>query len=288
VLAASLLAGVVLGVIEGLISQWFSLFLLFPMLIGIAAGLTAAGMITRFKLRAPALALLLGFAGGAAGYVAEHVTVYVRDRWDLAATLKREAPGASDADISAAIDELLTRKGGAPGFRGFLTIAADQGVQIKRMTSNDNDGLSLKGTAAWILWAIELLGTAVIAGWIARSKAREPFCEDCGVWYGAAVPVAGGGAGSKAMRRQLLAALDTGDLEGAAGAFYGARDPKLRAIFELSAATCPVCSGDAYCRLDRVVLQKKPQRSKIATWLMHRTELSQLADALGRANSPRR
>jgi hypothetical protein len=285
VLAASLLAGVILGVIEGLVSQWLSLFLLFPLFIGIAAGAAAAGMTTRFKLRAPALVLLLGFAGGAAGYVAEHVTVYFHFRSELAAAIKQDQPAASDADISAKIDELLTQEVGAPGFRGFLLSSAREGVQVKRMSSRDDDGLSFKGTAAWILWAIELLGAAAVAAGVAWSKARAPFCEDCDAWYGPAAPVARVGAGGKAMQRQLLAALDIGDLDGAARAFYGAHDPKSRAIFELTAASCPICSGDAYCQLDRVVLRKRAQRSKIATWLMHRPELSQLSAALQRANS---
>lgn len=284
VLAASLLAGVALGVIEGLISRWLSLFLLFPMFIGIAAGVTAAAMVARFKLRSPALALLLGFAGGAAGYTAEHVTVYFQFRSELAAAIKQDQPAASDADLSAKIDELLTREVGASGFEGFLRISAREGVQVKRTGSTRDDGLSFKGTAAWILWAVELLGAAAIAAGVARSKARDPFCEDCDTWYGPAAPVAGGGAGSKPMQRQLLAALDTGDLDGAARAFHGPREPKSRAIFELTAATCPRCSGDAYCRLDRVVVQKKVQRSKIATWMMHRPELSQLSAALQRAN----
>src|SRR5262249_54569029 len=148
VLAASLLAGVVLGVIEGLVSRWLSLFILFPLLIGVAAGGVAGRMITRFKLRAPALALVLGFAGGAAGYVADHVTVYVQFRSDAAAALKQEQPTASDADISAAIDELLIREVGASGFQGFLRISAREGIQVKQTESAHETGLSFQGVAA--------------------------------------------------------------------------------------------------------------------------------------------
>lgn len=286
VLAASLLAGVTLGVIEGLVSRWLSLFILFPLFIGAAAGAVAAAMITRFKLRAPALALLLGFAGGTAGYVAEHVTDYVRFRSEVAAAFQQEQPTASDADISTAIDEMLIHEVGASGFQGFLQIAAREGIRVKRTESTSDTGLSFQGTAAWILWAFELLCAAAVAAGIAWSKARKPFCEDCDTWYGPAAPVARSGAGNKAMQRQVLAALDSGDLAGAAHAFYAARDPKPRAIIELTAAICPGCSGDAHCQLDRVVLQKRAQRSKIASWLMHRPELSQLSAALERVDPP--
>jgi hypothetical protein len=289
VLAASVLAGVILGVIEGVVSRWLSLFILFPIFIGIAAGAAAAGMIARFKLRAPALAVLLGLAGGAAGYVAQHATVYLQVRSEVAAALRRDQPAASDADISAKIDELLTRAGGAPGFRGFLISTAREGVRFKLVSNSNVRRLSFKDTEAWILWAIELLGAAAIAAVLAWSRARAPFCEDCNTWYGAAAPVARGGAGSKAMQRKLLAALDTGDVDGAVRAFYGT--PDRQAIFELTAASCPHCSGDAYCQLDRVVVaaaRNRTQRSKLATWLMPRAELSQLIAAMQRANSPQR
>ena len=281
VLAASLLAGAILGAIEGVVSQWVSLFLVFPALIGAAAGAAAAGMVQRYKLRAPALALMLGFLGGVVGYTAEHVTTYLRFRSEMTAALGREQPAASDAEVSAELDRQLAAEVGAPGFRGYLALAAREGVRIKRASSNDDHGLAFEGTAAWILWGVELLIAAGIAAAVARARARAPFCEDCDAWYGPATPVASGGAGTKAMHRQMMSALEVGDVDGAARAFFGPR-PKPHVMFQLSAATCGRCSGDAECRLDRVVVQKRTQQSKLSTWLMTRSELSQLTGAMAR------
>jgi hypothetical protein len=284
VLVAAVLAGTILGAIESLVSQWLSLFLIFPALIGVAAGATAAGVVSRYKLRAPAIALVVGFAGGAAGYVAEHAVTYARFRSEIATAIKSDLPGASDAEIASELDGRLIQEVGAPGFHGFLSLMAREGVQLKRTSGGSDAGISFKGTAAWILWGIELLIAAGIAGALPWSKAREPFCEDCGLWYGPAGTLASGGAGSKAMHKQLMSALELGDLDGAARAFFGARDAKSPAVFQLTAAMCSRCSGDAYCRLDRVVVAKRQQRGKLATWLVPRHELTQLTSALGRAN----
>jgi hypothetical protein len=282
VFIAALLAGAVLGAIEGVVSQWLSLFLVFPALIGVAAGAAAAGMVGRYKLRAPAMALALGFLGGAVGYTAEHVTTYLQFRSELTTALQREQPSSSADEAAAELDRQLTAEVGAPGFRGYLALAAREGVRIKRTSGRDDLGLAFKGTYAWLLWGAELLIAAGIAGAIARARAREAFCEDCDAWYGTALPVASGGTGTKAMRRQMLSALEVGDVDGAARAFF-TPEGKQRAIFQLSAATCSRCSGDAECKLERVVTHKRTQRSKLASWLMTRSELSALRDALGRA-----
>ncbi|TMQ18392.1 MAG: hypothetical protein E6J91_07855 [Deltaproteobacteria bacterium] len=284
VFLASLIVGVLVGALEGLVSQWLSLFLVFPALIGVGAGAAAAAMVHRFKLRAPGLALLIGFAGGAVGYTADHVVTYERFRSELIDVFKREQPGASDAEASAELDRQLAAKVGSPGFVGFLELAAREGVRVKRTGEKDEHGMSFTGTAAWILWGAELLIAAAVAAAMAWAKAREPFCEDCDAWYGTAMPVASGGAGSKEMYRQMTSALEVGDVDGAARAFF-APTRKPRAMFALSAATCGRCGGDAWCRLDRVMTQKRAQRSKLATWLMTRSDLSQLTDSLGRAKS---
>ena len=284
VLAAAVLAGVILGGLEGLIGKWFSLFLLFPALVGGAAGWAASGMVQRYKVRAPALVLLLGFLGGAAGYATDHAVRYVRFRSEIAQAMKRDGPAASDSEIAAKIDEELISEVGAPGVRGFLALSARAGVRIKHAgSSDDTAGPTFTGTAAWIVWAIELLIAAGIAAGLAWSRARDPFCEACETWYGPASIVATGGPGDKATKNQLTAALETGDVDAAARSFFTPRDARARAVFQLTAATCPRCDGDAYCQLDRVMTKKRAQQSKLATWLMSRAELQELTGALGRA-----
>lgn len=283
VLGAAVLAGGLVGVIEGVVSRWFALFFVFPLLIGAVAGAAAAGMIGKFKLRAPMLALILAFLGGSAGYAAEQVTVYLQFRAEISKALKDANPTASDTEVAAHIDGLLTQEVGAPGFVGFLKVAAREGVSIKRMSASDPNGLKFTGTAAWILWGVELLVCAVVAGGIAFVRAREPFCEACDAWYGEAVPLASGGAGEKAAHAQMMAALDRGDPAAAAAAFHAPRQGRTHHVFHLGTRSCARCGGDVYLRLDRVTPARKAQRKKLDAWLATSAERDQLKDALDRA-----
>jgi hypothetical protein len=288
VLAASLLGGVLVGVVEGLVSRWISLFILFPMLIGAIAGATGAAAVARFKLRAPAIALVLGFVGGAVGYATTHAISYLQFRSAVTDMIKKDRPTASDAELSTALDELLVRATGSPGFRGYLESAAREGVRLKRAGSSDDVGLSLKGTAAWIVWALELLAAAAIAGGLAWVRARQPFCEDCQLWYGSASLVANGLGSRKEAAKRVMSALEVGDVDSAARALSD-REARSPVRLELTAANCPRCTGDTSCVLSCVVVQKKKtQRSKLATWLMPRQELAQLTSAVQRAGSPPR
>lgn len=283
VLVASVAAGVLVGVIEGVVSRWIALFLVFPLMIGLAAGGAATVMVARFKLRAPAIALVLGFLGGAAGYAADHVTSYVQLRIAFADAVRHENAAATDAEVVTAWNAWLTQEVGDPGFRGYLELAAREGVKLKR-TSAADPGLTIKGIGAWILWSLELLCSAIVGGAMAWRRAREPFCETCDAWYGKPATVAAGGFGDKAAGRRMTQALEIGDVDGAAAAFYSpAASRRSPATFELTSARCDRCGVDAYCRLNRVVMRKRAQRTKLADWLMPQAEVSRLGDALGRA-----
>jgi hypothetical protein len=280
VLGASLAAGIAVGIAEGLLDAWFSLLVLFPLLIGLAAGGLASWGVARFQLRAPVLALLLGAAGGGAGYVATHAVNYLQLRSIVEDAMRDSNPAG--ADLHAAFDEALREKTGASGFRGYLALSAEQGVSIKRMGTSDK-GIGLTGTGAWIMWLCELLIAAATAAFIAFGRAREPFCEGCEQWFGPALHVAAGGDGSKPARRELIAALDAGDVVRGAQVF--ATPPSAKGGFALLASSCPRCQIDAHCTLKQVVTAKRgqPRVTKLESWLMASTELKQLGDAIGRA-----
>jgi hypothetical protein len=281
VLGVALAGGVIAGALEGAIDKWFSLLLLFPLLIGGVAGGGAAWMIGRQRLRAPLLAMLLGAAGGAAGYAAVHVVDYMRFRADVGGMLAGQSPGTTQDELAAQLDAMLVEQTGEAGFRGFLEIAAREGVSIKRMGASDK-GLALTGLGAWLLWLCELLAAAGLAGFVAYGRAKAPFCETCDVWYGPERAVAGGGAGGKVTHKAILSALEAGDLAGAGAAL--ATPPSPKASFALTASTCPQCGVDAHCKLKRVTQKRKgPEVSELASWLMTRDEVAQLEAAVTRA-----
>ena len=283
VLGVALAGGVVVGALEGAIDKWFSLFLVFPALIGLAAGGGAAWMIGRQRLRAPLLAMLLGAAGGTAGYLAVHAVDYVRFRADVGEMIRGESPGAADSEVADAVDALLVQETGEAGVRGFLEIAARRGVSLKHAGASDK-GLAFTGIGAWLLWLCELLVSAGIAGALARGRAKAPFCESCDTWYGPEQQLAAGGAGAAGMQRAMLSALEAGDLDGAAGVL--APPPSAKASFVLTASTCPGCGVDAHCTLKRVVYKKKgPQVSTVESWLLTRDEAARLGAAVTQARA---
>jgi hypothetical protein len=281
VLGAALVGGVAIGVIEGEIDDWFSLLVIFPLLIGLAAGGGAAWMVSRFQLRAPVLAAALAIIGAAAGYVGSHFVDYRQFRAGIQAEVGRGDPTVSDDEIAKAPDEVLVHETGSSGFRGYLDLAARQGVRIKRMSSSD-DGTTFTGVAAWVVWVLELLLAAGTAAYLAFTRAREPFCEPCETWYGSARPIASGGNGTKDSRKTLVAALEAGDAASAAAVLAVPPGPK--ASFFLEASTCPRCSTDAHCTLKHV--RRKGSKTSVSTleaWVMTSAELTGLSSAVERA-----
>ena len=286
VLGGSLVGGVAIGVIEAEIDAWFSLLVIFPLLIGFAAGGGAAWMIGRFQLRAPVLAAALAIIGAATGYVGGHYVNYRQFRAGIEAEVSREDATASDDQIAKVPDEVLVHETGSSGFRGYLDLAAREGVHIKRMSASD-DGTTFTGAAAWVVWLLELLLAAGGAAYLAFARAREPFCESCESWYGSARPIVSGGNGAKDSRKTLLAALEAGDVISAAAVLAVAPGPK--ASFYLEASTCPRCSTDAHCTLKHV--RRKGSKTSVSTlesWLMTSAELTGFSSALERAADDQR
>jgi hypothetical protein len=278
---AALAGGLIVGVLEGVVDRWFSLFLLFPALIGGAAGGGAAWMVRRQQLRAPVIALLVGMVAGGAGYVAAHTVDYVEFRAAVADSVRAEAPTMTDAAVSAAVDDAIVAVGGEPGVRGYLAIAAREGISVKHMGSADK-GLAFTGLAAWLLWLAELLIAAGAGGFLAWAAAREPFCESCKAWYDREQVLAAGGSGTKDGRKALRSALELGDVAGMARALSG--PPVRKASFVITSRTCPQCAVDAHCTLKRVTVAKKTKVSILESWLMTKHEATQLRDA---ATQPR-
>jgi hypothetical protein len=279
VLIASVVAGVLTGVVEGIAARWLALFFVFPLLIGALAGAGARRAIDRFKLRAPAIALVLGVLGGTAGYLADHVTEYLSFRHDLARGLRASDPAITDAAIDAAIDRHLTQEAGAPGIVGFHELVARRGVTLKR--ESYDPGLKLTGTQAWILWLLELVTSAVVGGVIAFRRAREPFCENCENWFAREVTVQTNGAGTPEMRAQMIAAIERGDTDAAAIAFFGPRPAKYAHRFHLTMRACPRGGrGVGYFQLYRLTPRRKTQKRRLAHWLMSEPDRDRFTAAL--------
>jgi hypothetical protein len=282
VLGVALVGGAITGAVLGVVGRWLWLIVLFPLLIGGVAGGLAAWTIARHRVRAPLLVLLLGAIGGAGGYVSSHAVSYLLFRSEITAAVKWRTPSASDSDVASRIDELLMQRAGHSGFGGYLTLAAEQGVSIKRLSTQEK-GEALSGIAVWILWLVELLLAAGMAGAIAHDRARKPFCEDCQTWFGVPQLAAAGGTGASLARRELHSALEIGDFDRAAAVLVA---PPTTSTFVVKSSECPRCSADCYCTLERVTQTSKGNRSRaLESWLVTKGEMSQLADAIVQAKT---
>ena len=171
---ACLAAGAVAGTLLHYVERWLNLLLLFPALLGAVAGGVGVAVIAQKRIRAPLAAALVALAAGALAYGMDALLSW----WELDA-----------ADL---------------GFLDFLQLRAEMGTRIGRVGSSGSP-LELGAVATWILWAVELGFAAGIAFAVAWARAREPFCEPCGRWYGEREPalIAGGLAEETAVRAAL-------------------------------------------------------------------------------------
>ncbi|MGE0872830.1 MAG: hypothetical protein AB7P03_30020 [Kofleriaceae bacterium] len=282
VFGAAVMGGVITGIVLGIISAWFSLFVVFPMLAGAGAAAAAAWMIGKHKLRAPMLALALGALGGTTAYLAVHAVGYLQFRAGALEAIHADDPTLGDDQASIELDRALEQEVGHAGVVGWLELAARRGISIKRIGSDRNDG-TFTGGAAYVIWLLELLVATGMAGFIARHRANEPFCEACDRWFGAERAIAQGGSGSKADGKRIIRALEAGDLRDAATTFTSGRKPGSN--FVLSARTCSHCEAEWACTLTVAGAERKATEvRKVKSWLFTRDEAARFIEAIASAS----
>jgi hypothetical protein len=247
---------VVAGIVEGLVSSWWiNLLIIFPALVGGAAGAFAVARIKSGHVRAPLIAALLAALAAGAGQAAVYGTQYYvfRQKMMPVATALVERGVAGDAP--AALNAALQEKTGHSGFVGYMALTAEHGVEI---THNGTKGPVLTGIAYWIYLALEVLialGVAFAAAWAAASK---PFCESCKRWYEQHETVATG-AGDRAQVKQVLTVLNDNRWHdvGAAMGTPGAKTRTTLALF--SCAGCKTSDLQLTYIVTARVNTKKPQ-----------------------------
>jgi hypothetical protein len=252
---ATLVAGALAGALLGVITHaLIDLLIIFPLLVGLAAGGVAAWRIGAGKVRAPLVAAVIGLVGGLAGQVTKYAVDYQFFRQRVAEAFADESPGT---EVGPALDEYLRQHTGSAGFVGFLKFQAEKGITLK---NHGDKGIELTGAAVWVLWIVELLIAGGTAAGLAVARAKEPFCEKCSRWYDRDEAVAEGAA---ERWKDVVAAVERGDAAGALAA-RGERTPKARAVLRLVA--CSKC--EAHEPVLRIVVgtrldTKKPNEKRV-------------------------
>lgn len=220
-------AGLAVGAAEAFSAKYvISLLLIFPLLVGLAAGGFASKIVASGKVRAPGSAALLASLGALLGQGTMHYAGYQLWRSDVLGEIRSETatalsdPAISDeekAEITQTnpgeqIDAFLVIKYGHGGFIGYLQLAAESGISISQVgrSSGEDSSPTLTGVGVFALWGAEFILAAAVAFFMAYGRARQPFCEICGNWYARTVAIAVGN-GQKEPVKNLIKTIDAAD-----------------------------------------------------------------------------
>jgi hypothetical protein len=238
----------VLHVVSGL----FSLFILFPLLMGLGAGAAGGAIVEKRRIRAPLLAGAIAFVGGMGGWLTDHALTYVRFLADV------------EADI---------------GFFDFMQALARGGTDVVSHGHTTHHG----ETETWVIWLLELFAAGGLVGFgMTFAAARKPFCEPCGSWYVPAGNVAVGNGADKAAAR---AELEKDDMDALARRSFSITNDA--DVLALAIERCPTCEVSA----PRVTLSRhraKKNAGRIVGGLLRPDSLRRFARAVEREEDKRK
>lgn len=277
VLGATLAAALGAGLVEGLVSRWFSLLLLFPLLLGGIVGGVGSRFVETRRVRHPLVVGVIGLVMGIFSQGIVHLVEYGHARGAIAEAVEKDASAADfikEHGIDGTVDAALTGEAGGSPFLGYLRLVAKHGITITHAGHSSSSGPSLTGGFAYALWLCEILLAGGLAAWVMAGRAREPFCERCDAWYDTEQVVASG-AGDRGRIKATVQRLDGGELVQAA-AGLGSSDGKSGGLLVLRG--CSRCADhEPVLELRRVTdLHKKPETKKVYSSLVTQAEAQEM------------
>jgi hypothetical protein len=281
---------VIFGIAESFLSQWFNLLLVFPAIIGFAAGALASKQIRTRRIRAPVTAALFALSAAWIGQATLHGVDYWRFRNRFVgeieskrqSLLQEHADNPEDVkeiqalDAVKLADDQLEKKTGSRGFQAYLKIAAEQGFTISHHGSK---GPQVSGIGTWLFWLFDFIVAGGVAFFIAFERANKPFCETCKRWYDKEAVTAVGSPEAKNWK-PAQKALDVRDWQGFANNL-GQPTPKAASLLLLErCSTCeehePLMTFVVKSRMNT----NKPQTAKKYQTLVRSDEVKLLLNEL--------
>jgi hypothetical protein len=187
-ITAAIVGGLGLGVITYFVSREIYLVVLFPILLGLAGGALTAAAVQAGKIRSPVIAGVFGVLTVLILYgVYRFADYYWGFRGDLREELEKEwGQELSDAEYQEMEDFALELSTDSKGFVGYTKLTAQEGITISRATRPSGNGLTLKDSVAYGYWGIEILALMYFGWTTPYRRAKKPFSEQTGEWFGSA------------------------------------------------------------------------------------------------------
>lgn len=253
---ATLIGSLLLGYLIFAISKLFYLVFLFPIGAGLAGGYLIRLAVKSGKVRNPVVALIFGLLTGLliygtythADYQSFTQDVYQQllNSPEIATSLKQSLTPAIAADL------VLKYKTNTTGFWGYLKYVAKVGIKISSFRHSSHP-LTLNEFFSWFYLVIELLIYSLLAGMVAWSAAKEPFCEFCEKWYTEKTPI---GTASIQLREAIIGAIENNDLKKAGELLT--LNPVSMPRVDLFMQKCPNCQvADIMLTVSEVFNSKK-------------------------------
>ena len=180
-----LVGGLLAGALVFGVSRFIYLIILFPIVMGAAAGYLIAKAVRAGKVRHAGMAALAAVVTGFIIYGAFWAGEYLAFRSDVRGVIMEEmGAGSGEADSVAAdqfVDLVLEAEVGRGGVPGFVLLSAREGMEIGRFGRGQM--LNIGQTLTWIYWLVEIGLIALIAAGVAMDEAGKPFCTAHDRWY---------------------------------------------------------------------------------------------------------
>jgi hypothetical protein len=171
-----LVLAIVIAPIFGLIWAWaadgvqsyFAPLILFPILVGVCAGLSIVGVVRFAQIgHRPTVLMAAGLAGAVAA-AGQHYVGYLDTYYTTRPV--PELNVAAGQDLSALMREMR------PSFIEYMRAQARWGRPLTH-------GYVAQGWLTWLTWVIDGLLVVAAAVVVAMPASRVPYCNRCGTWY---------------------------------------------------------------------------------------------------------
>jgi hypothetical protein len=180
-LLTAIVGGLALGGFAATLSRLVWLIVLFPLGLGLLAGVLLSKVVLRHKVRSPIVSMAAALLMAIMIYAAFHYVDYQTFKFELDQIIVAQQGLRDPAARDQALDGFLAQTTGYRGFFGYLKFTAQEGISIGHFDSSQT--YTLNEPLTWLYWVVEfgIIIAMAIAGVL--DDAKKPFCEDCNRWY---------------------------------------------------------------------------------------------------------